>query len=621
MTSMLAMVAALLVPGIAGGADPVTSVDVLPAAKRTEIVIAVQGDVRYRDFTLESPTRLVVDLLDAKHALPAANFDIYRGGVTMLRTSQFSENVVRVVLELDGNVPYQIETGNGFLKVSLQSAGETFEPWSTAGRLASIQQPTTTDAQAADDRAAAALQEVLDRASAPAANAAVPVREVMAPVRELYGAAPQQEARRITVSFTNTPIQDVLFTFAEFAGRSIVAGSEVTATVSAEIRNQPWDVALQTILESQGLAAREMQTGIIRVDNIENLSERETVEPVETRALRINYATAEEIQASVTGMLSDRGSVAIGEATNTVIVTDIPRVQAAIERLVTELDVRTPMVNIAAKIVFVNRTDLQEFGITYDLKDSQGNQLNLLTPGAIDLDGDGILEPPDEQVDQGTDVISLGGNSIAALGNARNRVANPTLSMLSSLLVGRYTLLTFIEALESLNLSDVQATPTLTVLDNQPASVLVGERTPLRVIDAGGQGGGGGGGGGAQSSIPTATVQLQETGIKLEVTPHVTAGNNILLDLHAERSSADVAESDAGFIFRTQEADSRVLVEDGETVVIAGLTVTERTESRSGIPLLMSLPVIGRLFRVTREQEIQRDLIILVTPQIVRGPR
>ncbi|MCA9738642.1 MAG: type II and III secretion system protein, partial [Gemmatimonadetes bacterium] len=132
-------------------------------------------------------------------------------------------------------------------------------------------------------------------------------------------------------------------------------------------------------------------------------------------------------------------------------------------------------------------------------------------------------------------------------------------------------------------------------------------------------GGGGGGGGGAGGNIPQATVQLQETGIKLDVTPHVTAGNNILLDLRAERSAAELAQSDAGFIFRTQEAESRVLVEDGETVVIAGLTISERTESRSGIPLLMSLPVVGRLFRVTREQEIQRDLIILVTPQIVRN--
>jgi len=103
------------------------------------------------------------------------------------------------------------------------------------------------------------------------------------------------------------------------------------------------------------------------------------------------------------------------------------------------------------------------------------------------------------------------------------------------------------------------------------------------------------------------------------VTPHVTDNGRILLELTVERSAAELAESDAGFIFRTQRATSRVLLNDGETHVIAGLMQRERTESRQGIPLLMDLPLIGRLFRVTRLQEFQRDLIILVTPHIVRG--
>ena len=105
----------------------------------------------------------------------------------------------------------------------------------------------------------------------------------------------------------------------------------------------------------------------------------------------------------------------------------------------------------------------------------------------------------------------------------------------------------------------------------------------------------------------------------LLATPHVTDDNHILLEVLAERSAAELADSDAGFIFRTQRAQTRVLVEDGETVVIGGLTQTERTEAVAGIPLLMELPLIGGLFRTRREQEIQRDLIILVTPHIVQS--
>lgn len=253
-------------------------------------------------------------------------------------------------------------------------------------------------------------------------------------------------------------------------------------------------------------------------------------------------------------------------------------------------------------IYFVNRTDLEEFGVTYELKDSRGNQFNALSSGFSDTDGDGVLDP----IAQGETVVALGGNSVAALGNATARVAGPMLQLLTSLVVGRHQLIGFIDALASVNLSDIEATPQVTVLDNQQARIHVGELTPIRTIDAG-------------AGFPTAQVEQQQTGVILPTTPHVTADGHILLELEAERSAAELAPSDAGFIFRTQNARTRVLVQDGETVVIAGLTQSERTEARSGIPLLQDLPLIGRLFRVVREQTIQQDLIILVTPHIVRS--
>jgi type II secretory pathway component GspD/PulD (secretin) len=200
---------------------------------------------------------------------------------------------------------------------------------------------------------------------------------------------------------------------------------------------------------------------------------------------------------------------------------------------------------------------------------------------------------------------------VAGLGNARARIPNPNLTLLTSLVIGRHTLIAFIEALESMSLTQVEAVPSLTVLDHETARMGVGEETPIRVIDAQA--------GAVEGSIPTAQVTTRETGIILEATPHVNASGKILLELRAERSSAVTAESDAGVVFQQQYANSRVLVDDGETVVIAGLTVTETSELRSGIPLLMDVPIIGNLFRVTRESTIQRDLMILVTPTIVRG--
>lgn len=589
-SSMFALWAAALI-GIGG---PVTGVSVSSAAERTQVLIAVDGDVEYREFTMEGPNRLVIDIIGSRLALPNHDYPgINRGGVLAMRTSQYSAEVVRVVLELQSLVPYEVRATESGLRIVLDNPVGPFDPWTSA--LARTAAGSAAPMRGRDVPAVAA-------ARSSAAPTPRPGRSFLV--------APQ-EAPRITIAFEGTPILDVLSTFAEFSGRSIVPGAGVTGTVSAVINDQPWDQALDVILSANGLSAREMETGIIRVDNVTNLNTQEAVEPLLTQTYRVNFGTAAELALAVTPIKSARGQISSAAGANALIVTDIARVHEAVQDLIESLDVRTPQVQIQAKIVFVNRTDLKEFGITYDLKDSRGNQLNVVSPGAVDSDGDGVIELPGEQVETGTNVFSLGGNSVAALGNANTRVVGPTLTLLSSLLIGRHTLVNFIEALASVNMSDIQAVPSVMVLDNQQARIQVGQQTPLRTIDAGG--------GGAGGQLPTATVSLQETGIILEATPHVTANENIVLQLRAERSDAQLAESDVGFVFNTQNATTRVLVDDGETVVIGGLTVTETNDVRSGIPLLMDLPLLGKLFRVDRHQTVQRDLIILVTPHIVRN--
>jgi type IV pilus assembly protein PilQ len=586
MTSMFALWASVLM----AFAGSVTEVTITPMASQTSVLITVDGDVEYRDFTMEGPHRLVVDLMGARHALSRAEFDgLDRGGIRSMRSSQYSEDVVRVVFVLEERLGYTIMPDPSGLRISLQNPSGDFEPWSSGPSTMASFAPAVS----APEPAAAPARRTTIRPSASA------LRLQQQP----------SQARRISVTWTEAPVNDVLLAFAAFSGTSIVPGSNVEGFVTADINDQPWDVALETILSGQGLVATENEYGIIRVDNITDLNDREAIEPIETRAYRISFATAGELQTAVQPLLSARGQVTVGQGTNTLIVSDIARVQNAIAALLQDMDIETPQVSIQAKIIFVNRTDLNEFGVTYELKDSRGNQINQLSDGAIDTDGDGVV---DQTAEQGEALILLGGNSVAALGNASARVAAPTLQLLTSLVMGRHTLIGFIDALSSVNLSDIEATPQITVLDNQQAVIHVGELTPIRTIDAGAGGTGGG-------QFPTAQVTQQETGIILTATPHVTPEGHILLELEAERSAAELAPSDAGFIFRTQRAQTRVLAQDGETVVIAGLTQTEQTEARSGIPLLQDLPLIGRLFRVVRQQQIQQDLIILVTPHIVRS--
>lgn len=416
----------------------------------------------------------------------------------------------------------------------------------------------------------------------------------------------------MTVSFFETPIREVLFAFADFSGRSIVPGAEVSGFVSAEIRDQPWDVALQAILDAHGLVAHEGEGGIIRVAAASAMFDHEAVVPLEAAPFRIQYARAEEILDPVAALLSERGRVSVAQGANAIVVTDVPRVVASVRRLIAALDVRVRQVDIAAKILFVNRTEMEGLGITYDLTDPHGNQLNLLTPGIVDRNGDGTFE----QVPRGTDVILLGGNSIAALGNATQRIPSPTLSVLASLALGRHTLIGFVDALESVQLTDVEAQPSVRVMDNRTAKILVGEETPVRVVDAGAQIGVATGQG-SSTSVPLATVDYKETGVILEVTPRIASDDDILLEISAERSSADLAPSDVGVVFRRQKAESQVLVRNGEVVVIGGLTVKQRGEVRSGIPLLMHLPLLGSLFATRSESVQERDLLILVRPTLV----
>jgi type IV pilus assembly protein PilQ len=315
--------------------------------------------------------------------------------------------------------------------------------------------------------------------------------------------------------------------------------------------------------------------------------------------------------ATLAGMKTARGAVVANPSTNTLIVTDVEAVVANVGALVSQLDIRTPQVSIQSKIIFVNRTDAEELGITYDLKDSRGNQLNRLVGAPDPLQP---AQPGQPTTLTNESVILLGGSSIAALGNANARVVGASLETVISLVLGRYTLIAFIDALQLAELADVQAAPVITTLDNQQAQIFVGERTPIRVVDVGGGAGAGGAGG---LAAPRATAQLVETGIRLRVTPHITADRRILMELHAERSAAQLAATDIGVVFQTQEATTRLMVQDGETAVIGGLTVSEVTRTRAGIPVLMDLPFAGALFRTTRNREQKRDLLIMVTPRIV----
>jgi type IV pilus assembly protein PilQ len=566
------------------GSGEVTAVSLAPAAGKTEVVVAIRGAVDVRDFLLTSPDRLVLDVVGAKLGNTSASLydGLKRGGVLNLRYSQFRPDVVRIVIDLEGPETYTVDRSDNAIRVSFGD-GQRCQAWSS------------TDAIAAP-----AAEQVADEAPAATVTEQAPVRKPEVGIRTAAMLVRADEPR-ITVTWDRASIGDVVAGFAAFSGRTIILGKDVKGEVNAEIKNQPWPQAFQAILASQGLSAQEMAGGIIRVDAPSALAALDSLEPLETSIVRINYAQAGSLAKTVESILTkNRGRVVADTGSNALILTDTRSKIASVTDFVRGLDVRTPQLSIQAKIIFVDRTDIEQLGIKYDL----GTRTQFFNKLVQRRDPSSTTG---ETFAKDVNVIDLGGNSLAGIGNANADINGSALDLIYSTSIGGFALTTFLSALERTELADIQAEPVISTLDNRQADILVGEETPVRVIDANS----------SATGTARANVQFKETGIRLTVTPHVTNNRQVLMQLHTERSAIQpLAAADLGFIFQKQKADNQLLVNDGETAVIGGLTVTQVNKTKTGIPLLGSLPIVGKLFSFTSDTENRRDLIILVTPRI-----
>jgi type IV pilus assembly protein PilQ len=454
-------------PGEVTAPGEVNAVSVLPGTGSALVVVDVSGAVSVQDFTLDNPARLVVDVVGATLRAPGVVYDgVNRGGILNIRYAQFRPDVVRIVLELDSVKDYRLEYADDAIRISL-SSDRSFAAWSS-GEL-----PPT---RVADDFAS---------------SSAPPLPEPSA------SQAFQSQQPRVTVTWDSASIADVMAGFAEFSGRSIVLGQDVDATVWAEISDQPWDVAFNEILQANGFEAIEdTQTGIIRVQNPAVVANRDSLEPRRTVVMPVNFKRADGIQAALQPVLQARGGTVVADqTTNQLIITDRQSRIVEDSTLVAQLDVPTAQVSIQAKLIFVDRTDIEELGVQYDLgnQDQFFNKLvqrpDPRSAAPIDTDGDGVPDAvvPTTSFDENDILIDLGGNSLSAIGNAEAIIPSPALRLIFSTAIGNFNLTSFINALQEVQLADLQAEPLISTTDNTRAEILVGERTPIRVIDAGSQ--------------------------------------------------------------------------------------------------------------------------------------
>ena len=670
-------------------AGVVNSISVTPVSGKAELVVGLSGDVRVSEFTLEGPDRIVLDVDGATLGFPALSYDkVVRGGLTDIRYSQYRRSTVRVVVYLDKAREYRVwrTIGQVHVVVNTDTAAH-YAAWRvgtnatmsaaksgpdrTTERLAT--RPAPDKPNAAENPAAAPASSTTASLTARPSTAA-PQNPATAAPRDATVAAPpalatrptvpdnrpenlderplrvtqQAQSRspqpRISVTYQGSDIRDVLAAFAAFSGRTIIPSAGVGAVkVDAEIRDQPWDVALQAILSSQGLAATEDANGIIIVDTQERVAARMQSEPLATRIVRLNYQRATTVgqqiqqrllqcipsERSVTSSSSvagqpptggsppaqptlaggtaptasigtevcrGRGSVSADEVTNSISITAPISTVDDLVLFAESLDLRQPQVNIKAKIVLVNRTDLDALGLRYDL----GTRNQYFSQLVQRIDSTGKAGSPADPP-----TVVLGGNTISAIANASASVPGAALRLIYSTALGNFDFTTFLDALQEVSLLDVQAEPSVTILNNRQAELVSGSQVPF-VPTAGGAG---------TSLTGPIAVERVQTGVTLRVTPSVTNNRQIMMKIETVNSGATFGPN--GVLIDNNSGKSELLVPDGQTVVIAGLTQTTVQLSKSGLPLLVDLPLIGRLFGVTSRTETRRDLLILITPHIV----
>jgi type IV pilus assembly protein PilQ len=630
----------------------VRSLSVVPLSGKAEIVIGVAGDPEVKDFTLSSPDRIVIDLSGASLGLRARAYDrISRGGISDVRYSQFRRGTVRVVVYLDAPHAYQLTRADGEVRVSVTvptnaqfaswhaGAGRSPEPRTAdRGDVQPAGEPVSGPDRTIDRAVAARARDARDATDTPPMRTNVQ-REPMSAQQVTQQAQRQRSQQpRISVVFQDSDIRDVLASFASFSGRTILPSANLPgAKVNAEIKDQPWDVALQAILSAQGLDATEDSNGIIIVDTQERIASRTASEPLATRVVRVNYqratAVAEQIRTRLLQCIpserstsssaaagqppvpgappaqptnqtapasggSDalscrgRGSVSADEASNSISITAPASTLEDLSEFARSLDLRQPAVNIKAKIVLVNRTDLDAIGIKYDLGSRQQFFSNVIQR----VDSNGAVGSPNDPPR-----VLLGGNTVSAIANASGTVNGAALRLIYSTALGNFDFSTFLDALQEVSLLDVQAEPSVTTINNKPATLTSGVQVPfVPLISSGGAG---------TSLTGPITVERIQTGVTLLVTPSVTNNRQVLM--HVDVTNSDVNFTNNGTLIDNNHVSNDLLV------VIGGLTQTSVRVTKSGIPLLVDLPFIGRLFGYTTRQEQKRDLLVLITPHIV----
>lgn len=429
---------------------------------------------------------------------------------------------------------------------------------------------------------------------------------------------------RLTLNFQDIETRAVLQLLADTSGQNMVISDTVGGNVTLRLQNVPWDQALDIVMRTKGLDMRR-EGNVMFVAPAQEIAAREKelltarqqvqqLAPLRTEYLQINYAKASDLAALIksgqnNSLLSERGSVAIDERTNTLLLQDTSERLSDIRRLVSTLDIPVRQVLIEARIVIVNDDYSRELGVRFGATAAfkHGGNDGAGIVGAnnfVTEDDEVILSPNNALVGNGRPGFVQGDPIDRYMVNLP--VANPAGRIALTLLDSDYLVDLELSAAQAEGRGEIISSPRLITANQREATIEQGVEIPYQ----------------ESSSSGATTTQFKKAVLSLKVTPQITPDNRVILDLTIAKDSVGevVPSATGGFVpsIDTREIITQVLVNDGQTVVLGGILETERRDAEQKVPWLGDVPVLGRLFKTTTKDDNKDELLIFVTPRILR---
>jgi type IV pilus assembly protein PilQ len=611
-------------------ATQITSVRQEDSGGHLAVDVKADGHLKYQDFFLGNPDRLVVDFADVTAKAPVRSLDVNQGPVRKVRLGQFSASapkVARLVLDLSARTPYHIQDNGDSVRIVFGEGNPPAPPPLAAMRPAA---DAGADAAAPLDPQGAGPVTILP-APAPGALAmpALPEPQITTttttPAGNLETAtgAKQYTGTPISLDFKDGDLQDIFRLFADISGLNVVVNPGVSGKVTLKLTEVPWDQALDLILKTNGLGY-VLEDNVIRIARLDTLAQEEQGRRklAEEKALagdlidytkRISYARANTISGVLkqAGALSARGQMNVDDRTNTLLIRDLPSYIEKAKSLIGELDRATPQVEIEARIVVTSRNFTRDLGIQWGFNQENsvryGNTTNLTFPNAIVINGSGVPNTSGIPANQGGQAESAGiGAGVPARGYAVNLPAagfNSGIGISLGNILGSFNLDLALTALERQGRGRLLSTPKVTTQNNMEAEIKQGVQIPIQTV-----------------ANNTVTVTFKDAVLTLKVTPQITDAGTVILNLNVENNSADFANLVNGIPpINTQSAKTIVLVKDGSTAVVGGIYQSNEQTSQASTPFLGRLPILGYLFRNRFVTNTNNELLLFITPRIVKG--